>query len=452
MNTPEAIRRPMSSRRRPWLVVVVIGLTFTIATGLGFYALPLYLDALVRSRGFELTTVSFAISAFFLASAVANIPLGRLVHRMEPRWVMLGGSVTCGLSLLALGRVDAVWQLYLVFTVFGCGFSAASFLPGTTVIVALFDQDRAKALATALTGASLGGVVVAPLLARVLGASGLAATAPWLGLAYVALGGGPVVAAVRGRLTTHPASGDPETGGPAGRAAPGISYAQAVTSAAFVLVTVSFAILMADQTATQVQIVSIGTAMGVPGAEVAVSIMAFATLSGRLVGTMVLKRVPVVQFSAAVGFLQGTSFAALALLPGLFGLTVGAVLFGIAVGNLSVLVPLVVVELFGLTDYARIYAVSQFGASLGAAGGPALLAELHGGFGSYRVPLLILAVTSGLAAGAMTRLRPPGLMQAGSPVEAGAAVGAGAPVEADAPVGAGARVRAEIPVPTCSGT
>jgi MFS family permease len=83
------------------------------------------------------------------------------------------------------------------------------------------------------------------------------------------------------------------------------------------------------------------------------------------------------------------------------------VLFGITIGNLTVLIPLVVVELFGLTDYPRIYAVSQFGASLGTAGGPAALAALHSGFGSYRAPLLILAVVSGQAAVAVARLRPP---------------------------------------------
>jgi MFS family permease len=67
----------------------------------------------------------------------------------------------------------------------------------------------------------------------------------------------------------------------------------------------------------------------------------------------------------------------------------------------------VIVELFGLIDYPRIYAVSQFGASVGTAGGPAVLAWLHSGFGSYRVPLLILAAVSGMASVVVARLRPP---------------------------------------------
>jgi MFS family permease len=406
-----AIRAPRSGRLEPgalssrqaWRVVFVIGGVFTVATGLGFYALPLYLNILIHSRGFALTTVSYAVSSFFLVSAVVNVPLGRLIRVVEPRWVMLGGSVVSGISLVLLGQVDAVWQLYLVFTIFGCGFSASSYLPGTAVIVALFDRDRARALAVALTGGSVGGVLVAPLLARILDARGLAATAPWLGLAYLVLAGTPVVVFVRGHLPAPPASQDDH----GQETVQGVSYARAVRSGAFAAVTVCFAILMADQVGIQVQIVNIGAAMGVRGAGIAVSIMAAATIAGRLLGAFGLNRLPVIGFAAAMGVLQGASFAALALIPGLIGLAAGTVLFGITIGNLTVLIPLVIVELFGMADYPRIYAVSQFGASLGVALGPAFLALLHGSFGSYREPLLIVAGISCLTAVAVARLRPP---------------------------------------------
>jgi MFS family permease len=399
------------SRRRAWLVVFVIGWTFTVATGLGFYSLPVYLNVLVHSRGFALTTVSYAVSAFFLVSAVVNVPLGRLIRRIQPRWVMLGGSVLAGLSLFLLGRVEAVWELYLDFTIFGCGFSASSYLPGTAVIVGLFDRDRARALALALTGGSVGGVVVAPLLARIVDSRGLTATAPWLGLAYLILGGLPVLVFIRGHLAAAPAAGA-VAGAPAGGAA-GVSYAVAVRSAAFVLVTVSFGVLLADQIGTQVQIVAIGSAMGVGNAGIAVAIMASATVVGRLIGAFALSRLPVIGFSAVMGVLQGASFVVLALLSGLAGLVAGTVLFGITIGNLTVLIPLVVVELFGLTDYPRIYAVSQFGASVGTAAGPAVLAGLHSGFGSYRLPLLILAGISFVASMAVARLRSPAVATAG---------------------------------------
>jgi len=389
--------------------VIVIGFVFTIATGLGFYALPLYLNILTHSRGFALTTVSFAVSFFFLVSAVVNVPLGRLIRRVQPRWVMLGGSVAAGASLLLLGRVHAVWQLYLVFAIFGCGFSASSYLPGTAVIVQLFERDRARALAVALTGGSVGGVVVAPLVNRILDALGLSSAAPWLGLGYLVLTGVPVVVAVRGRLASPPAGPDNRA---ADGSAPGLSYAQAVRSAAFVAVTVCFAILMADQVGTQVQIVAIGSAKGVSNAGLAVSLMASASIAGRLIGAFALNRLPVIGLGGAMGALQGAAFAVLALVPGLAGLVTGTVLFGITVGNLTVLIPLVIVELFGTADYPRIYAVSQLGASLGTAAGPALLAALHSGLDGYAAPLLILAGVSSVAGAGVARLRPPAGLRA----------------------------------------
>lgn len=387
------------SRRRAWLIVFAIGWTFTIACGLAWYALSLYLNALVSSRGFTLTSVSDAISCFFLVSAVANLPLSRLIRRVEPRLVMFAGSLVCGASLLLLGHVASVWQLYLVFILLGCGFSASSYLPGTAVIVALFDRDRVRALAIAMTGGSASGVVLAPLMARILATWGLPTVAPWLGLAYLVLAGVPTMAIVRGRLTA-PRRSDPDHN-------EGIPYARAVRSGSFALAAVCFAVLMADQTAIQVQVVSIGSAMGIRDPGIAVTIMAGATIVGRLVGAYALRRVPVLRFAVAVAALQGLSFAALALLPGLAGLGGGIALFGLTAGNLSVLIPLAVVDMFGLTDYPRIYALIQFASSLGSAAGPAVLAGLYGGFGGYRLPLLILAGLAGLIATASTRLRRP---------------------------------------------
>jgi MFS family permease len=416
VSTAEAIRQPAGgprqlriepgrlSRRQAWLIVLAIGWTLTMACALAWYALALYLNALVTSRGFALTGVSYAISTFFLASAVSNVPLGWLIRRVEPRWIMVSGSAVAGLSLVLLGRVDAVWQLYVVFTILGCGFAASSYLPGTTVIVSLFGRDpaRVKALAVALTGGSASGVVLAPVMARILDAYGLAAAAPWLGAAYLVLVGAPMVAIVRGRLAAPAARGSQAA---AGTPADGVSYGQAVRSGAFALAIVYFAVLMANQGGIQVEVVSIGSAMGVRGAGIAISILAFAIMAGRLVGAFTLTRVPVLRVSAAAGVLQAASFAVLALLHGLFGLAAGIVLFGVTAGNLSVLFPLIIVELFGLSDYPRIYAVAQFAASAGTAAGPAALAALHGGLGGYRLPLLILAAVSCLAAAAATRLR-----------------------------------------------
>jgi len=52
-------------------------------------------------------------------------------------------------------------------------------------------------------------------------------------------------------------------------------------------------------------------------------------------------------------------------------------LFGLTVGNVLMLQPLLLVDAFGTREYARIYSVSQLLTALGVAGGPALVGLLQ---------------------------------------------------------------------------
>ena len=68
-----------------------------------------------------------------------------------------------------------------------------------------------------------------------------------------------------------------------------------------------------------------------------------------------------------------------------------AMLFGLMVGNVLVLHPLLLAEAFGVADYPRIYARSQLVLSLGYAFGPFLLGWLRDNAGGYRTSYLVAA-------------------------------------------------------------
>ena len=74
------------------------------------------------------------------------------------------------------------------------------------------------------------------------------------------------------------------------------------------------------------------------------------------------------------------------------------VLFGATVGNILMLQPLLIAERFGVLDYPRIYARSQFVGVIGTAGGPLLIGWLFDVAGSYRIPYLAAASCSLLGA------------------------------------------------------
>jgi MFS family permease len=73
------------------------------------------------------------------------------------------------------------------------------------------------------------------------------------------------------------------------------------------------------------------------------------------------------------------------------------VLFGLTVGNLLMLHPLLLAERFGVRDYPRIYSRSQLAATLGIAAGPAAAGLLHDALDGYGAAFALIALASGLA-------------------------------------------------------
>ena len=65
------------------------------------------------------------------------------------------------------------------------------------------------------------------------------------------------------------------------------------------------------------------------------------------------------------------------------------VLFGMTVGNLLMMQPLLIAERFGVRDYSTIYGRSQAVTIVGVAGGPLLIGWLFDVFGSYEVPYAV---------------------------------------------------------------
>ena len=69
-------------------------------------------------------------------------------------------------------------------------------------------------------------------------------------------------------------------------------------------------------------------------------------------------------------------------------------LFGITVGNLLMMQPLLMAEAFGLLAYARIFSLSQMMMTLGYAFGPAGMGALYEWAGGYQAPYLFIAGSS----------------------------------------------------------
>ena len=380
-----------------WRVVWALLVVLTFSAGLGFYNNTIMLQALARDSGFAIETASSAVSLFFITSALAGLAIAPLMERVDVRWIIGPGALVGGLALMALGRVTTGPGLFAAYAVFGAAFCASGLLPATTLIARWFAASRAKALSVASTGLSLGGMLLTPLSATLVEALPLAEASIWLGLLYF-FGIVPASLALRSRpeeLGLHP---DGAAALPAG-AADGMAFRPALLHSYYWLFAGAYVFVMAAQVGGIAHQYGLLTErLTQAQASLGLAVLPLCSVVGRLAGGWLLDFISTRRFTLLMMLLQGAALALLGQATSLPGLYLSLALFGVTVGNLLMLQPLILAEVYGLRDYARLYAWSQLVIALGIAGGPGLLGFLYAEAGGYGQPYLVAGGLGFLAA------------------------------------------------------
>lgn len=391
------------SKRTPifygWAIVAATFVMLTTSSGLGFYALTLYLRTLTDVRGFSISSVSGATAVFFIVSGVVGVGVGRVIARYDPRPVIAVSATLAAASLVGMGRAGSLWQVYLAYASFGAGFAGCSLIISSTLVTRWFHRRRSVALSVSSTGLSVGGILLTPAATALIDDRGFADATLWLAAAFV-LGVVPITALL---LRPDPSAlgllpdGDPSTG-PAGDGrvvGGGVPYAEAVRGVLFRRITVAWTLALVAQVGGISHLFSlVDERVDKAGAALAVSVLAASSMIGRLAGGWLLGRVALRPACLTWLVLQAFGLTTLALVEGRAGLLVGASLFGLSIGNVLLLQPVVLADVFGVRDYARIFARSQLVTTVGIAAGPFLLGIMRDATDGYRLAYLAATILS----------------------------------------------------------
>jgi len=137
-------------------------------------------------------------------------------------------------------------------------------------------------------------------------------------------------------------------------------------------------------------------------AQFAITALAATSVVARLVGGRIVQSLPMMRFTIVIALMQTVALFGLAFFSTTWLIFVTIVLFGMSIGNILMMQPLLVAEHFGVRDYARIFGRSQFVTIIGVAGGPLLLGVLYDLAGSYRVPYVFASACCLLGAGVLS--------------------------------------------------
>jgi MFS family permease len=330
---------------------------------------------------------------------------------------MLAGSVLMALGLVALGRVESIPQLIGVYLVLASGFAMTGPVPSSALITRWFEGRRARAMSIAQTGVSAGGIVLVPVMTRLIESGGLAAATDRLALALVAV----VVP-----LTCFVLRSDPRRHGlePDGVAAtsrmdpedavargPVWTLPATLRSRTFWQLVLAFGgILFCQVGAGMHQLSRLRVDLEPETAALAVSTTAFGSLVARLVVGGFADRVDQRRLGSALIGVQALALFGFSQVSAVGSLFAVSLCFGFTIGNLFMLQALIVGRLFGVVSFASVLGLLQLITQMTSGIGPFALGLLHDRFGGYPEGYAILAgvaLVSGIALLGVRAPRPP---------------------------------------------
>ena len=342
-----------------WSVARAAFALAVFAWGIGFYGPSIFLQTLHASHGWSISQISAAITFHFLLSALLIAYLPEIHSRFGIAGTTFGGALLMGIGLIGWSGAWQPWQLLVAAVPSAAGWATTSGAALNAIVARWFDRDRPKAIGLAFNGASVGGVLFVPLWVFLIDRLGFQIAA--LSVAVVAAG---VIAFLSARyFNAAPAilglapDGDGASGS-VSKPRLRLSRSEIIRTPRFQTLSAAFALgLFAQIGLLSHLIVRLTPDVGVASAGMLVSLATICAVVGRtLAGWWIgdLDR----RIAAAVNFtIQIIGVLLLIIGNGWVSLTLGCVLFGLGIGNLTSLPPLIVQKEFNREDVVTVVAL-----------------------------------------------------------------------------------------------
>jgi MFS family permease len=379
-----------------WRVVAAAFVFAAFSWGLTFYGASVFLHAIHSARGWPVSLISAAITAQYLLSA------GLVAHLDDAhRRFGLVATTRLGVSALALGLLAwslaaDPWQLFAAAALTAVGWSTTSSAAINAMLAPWFRRRRGFALSLAFNGASIGGVLFTPLWVALigwLGFPGAAAVIAAVTFVVLWLLAGRYLRPTPGALGLAP-DGDTASSEGAqlshGTERSPLSRAALVRQRRFLTLSGAFTCGLFAQVGLVAHLVSLLVpALGESGAAAAMSLTTACAVTGRLLLGAVIDRTDRRAAAAANFAMQACGFLLLLVGGSKLLLLGGCVLFGLGLGNLISLPPLIAEREFEPADLGRVVALVIAINQAAFSFAPGVFGLLHDVADSYAAPLAL---------------------------------------------------------------
>ncbi|MFN8533575.1 MAG: MFS transporter [Dehalococcoidia bacterium] len=411
IGNPVATREHTSSGPRihpAWWVALAAGTVYFVQGGLGSYAIGVLLPVWVAQEGWSRTAISTGYAMTTLVPGLAGVWVGRWTDQHGSRGIIVAGALITGLSYLLLAGATSLTLFFLVFALGAVGRSGMSQVPVSAAVARWFVDKRGLAMGLAVSGISLAGVVLVPVVSWMIGTFGWRVSVAALGVGLWLLVIPMVWWAMRGAphdLGVEPyGAGRPASVRRMRRAQPAAtSLSAAMAGPAFWLLAIALTLGHAGSNSIGLHALPAILDKGVSSTEAAtaISLMAGCSIFGKVAFGWLSDRFGSASLLVAAYLCQIGGFILLALAGAGLGVWAFALLYGLSLGGTVTLQPTVVADRFGVLAYGAIYGALGLPLALVSSSSPIVAGAIRDLTGSYAAAFLAFAASSALGIGGM---------------------------------------------------
>lgn len=386
-----------------WRIVAACMLFVTVSWSLGIFGMGVYIYALTSFQGFSVTTVSTAVTAAYILSALLSVSVGRTIAKNGPRLVVAVGAVAMATGVLLMPYCTEKWHVISSFLILGLGMACLSTNTVGSTLAPWFERFQGRAMSTSMLGASIAGMIGTPLLMSGIKVWGFQTTFMIAAIAAVTL----VLPLAGFVLKRRPQDigllPDGMESQKDGQTTVSIQWSlqQAAATWQFKTVVVAFGLGLLVQVGFLSHHVPIAIpVLGVEGAATVVFAGGVASLIGRLLLARYADHLDVRLVGTVVLLIAAISLLGLAILPLTWAFVLFSITYGLTCGNVTTLSPIIIRREFGAASFGVIYGFAAAFIQLTMAFGPTIYGVVRDVFGGYVPVLLLCAVLNLVAASA----------------------------------------------------
>ena len=169
-------------------LALAAGFLVLLVGGGARFAIGLTFKPIVDEFGWARGELGLAVGLYMVVSAFATFLAGRLADRLSPRALLIGGTIVGGIGIALMSLVSQPWHALLLYgVVFAIGNGAASLVIVGVIVMRAYPGRAGLANAVAISGMSVGQLVMIAMLAPVMVQVGWRSVFVWIGVAHLVL-------------------------------------------------------------------------------------------------------------------------------------------------------------------------------------------------------------------------------------------------------------------------